>query len=108
MEAAIALGTLVAVTLAAVGAVLTVVASVRCVDAAREAARLAARGEPERGRAAAADLAPSGAAVELVVDGNDVRVVVRAQPVRPLPLQVSGRAKAALEPGVADDAGGPP
>jgi hypothetical protein len=99
VEAAIALGTLVAVMLVAVGAVLAVVASVRCIDAARELARLAARGEPGHGRAVAAALAPAGATIELVQRGDEVHVEVRAAPVRPLPLHVSGRAVAVLEPG---------
>lgn len=99
VEAAIALGTLAVVTLAAIGTVLTTVASVRCVDAAREAARLVARGEPQRARAVAAELAPPGALIELVVDGEDIRVAVVAPPVRPLPFRVSGRALAVLEPG---------
>jgi len=98
VEAALVLGVLVLVTLAAVGAVLTVVAAVRCTDAAREAARLAARGEPERGRAVAGRLAPSGAAVEITTSGDEILVVVTAAPVRPLPLQVGGRAVAVAEP----------
>ena len=99
VEAAIALGTLVAVTLAAVGAVLAVVAAVRCIDAAREAARLAARGEQARARVVAAELAPPGSSIELVVEGDDVRVEIGTAPVRLLPLRVSGRARAVLEPG---------
>ncbi|MFR9804888.1 TadE family type IV pilus minor pilin [Pseudonocardia sp. RS010] len=99
VEAAIALGALTLVVLAALGAVATVAAAVRCTDAARELVRLAARGEADRGRAVAAALAPSGAAIELTVAGAEVRAVVRAAPVGPLPLRVSGHAVGAVEPG---------
>ncbi|GEL27000.1 hypothetical protein PSU4_59540 [Pseudonocardia sulfidoxydans NBRC 16205] len=99
MEAAIALGVLVVVALAAMGAVLAVVAAVRCTDAAREAARLAARGEPDRGRAVAVQLAPPGAVVDVGTRGDDVVVSVTAPAVRPFPFRVSARAVAATEPG---------
>ena len=86
MFLALALGTLVAVA-----------QTMRCADAARELARLAARGEPDRGRAVAARLAPSGARMELVQDGDTVTALVSARLVGPLPLTVDGRAVAALE-----------
>ncbi|GAY09300.1 Rv3654c family TadE-like protein [Pseudonocardia sp. N23] len=98
VEAAIALGVLVVVALAAMGAILAVVAAVRCTDAAREAARLAARGEPDRGRAVASQLAPPGAVVEIASQGDDVVASVTAPAVRPFPLRVSARAVAATEP----------
>jgi hypothetical protein len=100
VEAAIALGSLAVVTVAAVGSVAAVASSVRCMDAARELARLAARGEPERGRAVAAELAPQGARIELVVRGDEVTVEVTVDPVELLPVRVGGRAVAVLEPGV--------
>lgn len=100
VEAALALGTLVAVTAAAVGAVAAVAAGVRCTDAALELARQAARGDTERGRAAAAHLAPAGAEPELRVDGDLVVVTVRVRPVGLLPVTISGAATAAVEPGV--------
>lgn len=84
----------------AIGAVAAVAASVRCIDAARELARLAARGEPDRGREVAGRLAPSGARIELVVRGDEIVAEVTAPPVPPLPLRVGGRAVAVLEPGV--------
>jgi hypothetical protein len=77
-----------------------VAASVRCIDAARELARLAARGEPERGREIAERLAPPGARIDVVMRGDEVVVEVTAPPVPPLPLRVGGRAVAVLEPGV--------
>lgn len=84
----------------AVAAVAAVAASVRCIDAARELARLAARGEPERGRDVAGRLAPSGARIELVRRGDEIVVEVTAPPVPLLPVRVGGRAVAVLEPGV--------
>lgn len=68
---------------------------VRCIDAAREVARLAARGDG----AAAGGLGPPGAAVELRSSGGYViaRVSGRA-PMLP-GVVISGEAVAALEPG---------
>jgi hypothetical protein len=85
----------------ALGALAAVTASIRCVDAARELARLAARGEPERGREVAAELAPDGALLDLQQDGDTVTSVVSAQLLHPLPLRIGGRAVAVAEPGTA-------
>jgi hypothetical protein len=104
VEAAIALASLALVTLAAVGSVAAVASSIRCIDAARELARLTARGEPERGRVIATELAPRGARLELVVRGDEITAEVSATPLDLLPVQVRGRAVAVLEPGAA----GPP
>jgi len=103
VEAAVALCSLVLVLGLALAAMSAVVATVRCIDASRELARLAARGEAERGRVVAVELAPSGALLELVWTADAVRADVSVQLVRPLPMRISGRAVAALEPGV-----GPP
>jgi hypothetical protein len=104
VEAAIALGSLGLVTALAVGAVAAVGASVRCTDAARELARLAARGEPDRGRAVAAQLAPSGSRIALTLRGDEAIAEVTAIPMQALPVAVSGRAVAVLEPDVASSA----
>jgi hypothetical protein len=101
VEAALALCSLVVVLVLAVAAMSAVAASVRCLDASRELARLAARGEPERGRAVAAELAPTGARLDLARTGDTVRAEVSVQLVRPLPLRIGGRAVAVVEPGVA-------
>ena len=84
--------------LAAVGAVAT---QVRCLDAARDGALAASRGES--GAEAARRMAPEGATVSVVVEGERVRATVRAS-VRPLSsllprLTVSAEAVAAVEPG---------
>ncbi|WP_308259143.1 TadE family type IV pilus minor pilin [Pseudonocardia sp. H11422] len=104
VEAAIALAALAVVTVLAIGSVATVMSSVRCVDAARELARLAARGEADRGRSIATRLAPSTAAIDLTITGDEVTAVVTASPIGPLPVHVTGRAIAVLEPGVAGTA----
>ncbi|PBJ65631.1 pilus biosynthesis protein TadE, partial [Mycobacterium avium subsp. hominissuis] len=53
------------VLVACLAGVTAVSMQVRCVDAAREAARLAARGDERSATAAAARLAPAGARVDL-------------------------------------------
>ena len=86
--------------------VLAGAAQVRCVDAAREAARAAARGDPrERVVAAARRSAPSDASVE--VSESDDTVLVRVTAVSRAPgglggllsVRVSANAVAAREPG---------
>lgn len=52
---------------------------VRCVDAAREAARLAARGDQQNALVVGRRLAPAGAAVSVHHDGGFVVATVRAQ-----------------------------
>ncbi len=105
MEAALALASLAAFLAVALGAVTAAAASVRCIDAARELARLAARGEPDRGREVAAAIAPDGATLVLTGDGDLLVAEVSARPVGPLPLRVGGRAVAVAEPGVAPGVG---
>lgn len=72
---------------------------IRCIDAAREAARLAARGEGEAASSAARRVAPSGAVVHV---GRDAGLVVaRVSAATALPgFTVSAEAAAAPEPGV--------
>ncbi|KUI22998.1 pilus biosynthesis protein TadE [Mycobacterium sp. GA-1285] len=72
---------------------------IRCVDAAREAARLAARGHD--GVAAARDLAPDGATVVTHRDGQFVISTVSAQSAILPGFTVEARAVAAVEPGSA-------
>lgn len=99
VEAALALCSLAVFLAVAIGAIAAVAASVRCIDAARELVRLAARGEPDRGREIAGRLAPAGARIELVHRGDEVVAEVTAPAVPPLPLRVGGRAVAVVEPG---------
>ena len=88
---------MLAVALAATAAV---VVQLRCVDAATEAARLAARDDLEGARRAAARLVPGGAEVVIEVRGDDVVARVRAAPLgSALPgIRVSAQALAAREP----------
>lgn len=99
MEAALALSALTVFLALAVGAVAAAGAAVRCTDAARELVRLAARGEPDRARAVAAELAPAGAVVRLDLTGDTLTGVVTVQLVPVLPISVSGRSVGAIEPG---------
>lgn len=105
-ETAVVLPVLLLVLAGAVAAVTVVGAQLRCVDAAREGARAAARGDDVTVvRALAAEAAPAGAEVSVTVSGADVHVVVTARtaPLGPVPLHadVLAEAVARLEPGVA-------
>jgi hypothetical protein len=70
---------------------------IRCIDAAREAARLAARGDD--GSEAARAIAPQGAVVELRRDGEHVVAIVSARSSLLPGITIAGRAVAAAEPG---------
>ena len=106
-ETAVVLPVLLLVLAGAVAAVTLVGAHLRCVDAAGEGARAAARGEDA---ATVAEIvrrgAPAGAVVHSVREGRDVRVVVTVQvaPLGPVPLraEVTAEAVARLEPGVGE------
>ena len=79
---------------------LTAVAmQVRCVDAAREAARLAARGDQRAATGAARELAPDGASVDLRRAGGMVVARVAARSVLLPGITVAAEAVAAVEPG---------
>jgi Flp pilus assembly protein TadG len=108
VEGAIAICAFVVVLGMALGAVSAVLDQLRCTDAAREAARLIARGEPDRARAAAERIAPRGAGLAIQTNGDEISVQVNAPPVgRLLPgLRVSGAAYAVAEPGAGQEQGG--
>ncbi len=96
MEAAMAIATLVAVLALCLAGFAAVILQIRCVDAAREAARLAARGD---GSGAVGALAPAGAAVEVRRDGAYVIARVSGRsPVLP-GVVIVGEAVSAAEPG---------
>jgi hypothetical protein len=110
-ETAVVLPVLLLVLAGAVAAVTVVGAQLRCVDATREGARAAARGEDVATvRALVLRAAPEGMTVSVVRDGEDVRVGVAGSvpAFGPLPLdvEVSAEAVARLEPGVAGADGG--
>jgi hypothetical protein len=103
VEAALALCSLMVVLALALGAVASVGAQLRCMDAAREVARLVARGQSERAGQAAVSIAPAGASVEVAVRGDEVTVTVSSPIAGKLSgLVVSGRAVGVLEPGLLD------
>jgi hypothetical protein len=79
VEAALGVVTLVAVLVLCLAGVTAVSMQVRCIDAAREAARLAARGDERSAVAAARRIAPDGAAVQLRGDGDFVVATVIAR-----------------------------
>lgn len=108
VEAAIALGALTLVLLAALGSLTAVGAAVRCQDAARELARLTARGDDARARAAATAVAPTGAALLVTSDGDEIRATVTAAPAGLLPIRISGSAVAIREPGAVREPGAAP
>jgi Flp pilus assembly protein TadG len=102
-EIAVALPAVVLLLVVGLTAVTAVRTQLECLDAAREAARAAARGDP--GEAAGARVAPAGATVAVVDHGDTTVATVRAH-VRPfggwnLGIDVGATAVAATEPGVA-------
>ena len=107
-EAALALCSLVAVMTLVVAAVAGACAHLRCLDAAREGARLVARGEPDRAREAAAVIAPRGARIAIAVAGDQVRVDVSTPTVPGLPgLTFDAHAVGVLEPAALPASAGP-
>lgn len=100
-EFALTLPVLVLVLVVALTAVMTVVDQVRCVDAARLAARALARGDPlGTALGLAAHAAPSGARVSTDTSADLVRVTVAARrdvPGSDLGWSVSASATAPLE-----------
>jgi len=106
-EAATVLPSLVLVTLALAWLIAIGIAQVRCLDAAREAARVMARGDGSSAAVhVATQVAPSGAQVEMNETDAvvDVEVTVRLTPPVPLlghvlTVPVSATATAALEDG---------
>jgi Flp pilus assembly protein TadG len=110
-ETAVVLPVLLLVLAGAVAAVVVVGAQLRCVDAAREGARAAARGEETAVVVAlAGGAAPDGAVTTVAVGSTAVTVTVTADvaPLGPVPLhvRVSASSVAQREPGTAPAAEG--
>ncbi|MFQ6229492.1 TadE family type IV pilus minor pilin [Nocardia sp. NPDC002869] len=98
VEAAIALAAIAAAAALCVGAVLAAVTQVRCVDAAREAARLAARGDRGAAEVAARRVAPEGAEISVRYEGGRVIAVVASDtPLLPV-LRLRAESVAVTEP----------
>jgi hypothetical protein len=110
-EVAVALPALVALLALALGALAVGVAQLRCVDAAREGARAAARGESgDQVQAAIRAAAPPGAGISVTVGPRLVRVAVSTavKPVGPFAAAVGAvhiTATAAAVPETAATAG---
>ncbi|TWH23681.1 hypothetical protein L618_001100000150 [Rhodococcus rhodochrous J45] len=98
VEAALAVASLVTVLVLCLGAVLGIAYQVRCHDAAREAARLAARGDQARAVDVATRVAPPDARVAVREEMDLIVAVVTAEsPLLPL-LTLTAEAVAVREP----------
>ncbi|MGD9622428.1 MAG: TadE family type IV pilus minor pilin [Mycolicibacterium sp.] len=100
MEAAFAIIALVAILSGSIAGLTAVSMQVRCVDAAREAARLAARGDDGGAERAVRAVGPRGALLRLRRSGGHVVAVVTSNSVLLPGVSVGADAVAALEPGV--------
>ena len=89
---------LVTVLVLCLAGVTAVSMQVRCIDAAREAARLAARGDARSAVVAARGVAPVGAAVQLRRDGEYVVATVTAGSNLLPMLHIAATGAAAVEP----------
>lgn len=97
VEAALAIATIVTVLALCIGALSSISYQMRCQDAAREAARLVARGDRERALDVASRVAPPAARIGIGEDGDLIVVTVEAD--GPLPmLTLTAEAVAAREP----------
>jgi hypothetical protein len=102
VEAAIAIVSIVAAVVIGVVGIVAVAAHVRCIDAAREAARIAAQGDSVRAKEVAGQVGPRGGVVSIRTEGDVVVARVRAGvPLLPI-LDVGAEAVAAVEPEGAD------
>jgi hypothetical protein len=98
VEAAFGVAALVSVLMVCLAGIAAVSMEVRCIDAAREAARLAARGDERSAIDAARGVAPGGAAVQLRRDGEFVVATVVARSNLLSALHIAATAVAAVEP----------
>ncbi|MBC9725070.1 TadE family type IV pilus minor pilin [Streptomyces sp. TRM68367] len=99
-ESAVVLPVLVAFAMTLVCGLLLVGAQIKCVDAARAAARAAARQEPAGAVAELArEAAPHGARVTVSRDAGQVRVTVVVRPSMPVgrPFELREEAVASVE-----------
>ncbi|KZB83304.1 TadE family type IV pilus minor pilin [Amycolatopsis regifaucium] len=108
VEAALGIGALTFVSALLLAGIGVAADQVRCTDAAREAARLLARGDPVRAEQAVREIAPSGARFDVVRDGDAITTGVEAEPAGGLlpGIRVRSHAFAIAEP-VAEPGGGP-
>ncbi|MCO1578931.1 hypothetical protein M8C13_24555 [Crossiella sp. SN42] len=98
IESAIAIGAVFLVVGLAIAGFQAVLTQLRCVDAAQEAARLIARGEPERAEEVVRAMVPNEVQLSTRFEGDAVRVEVVARPLgKLLSLPLRGTAFALLE-----------
>ncbi|MGW3467975.1 TadE family type IV pilus minor pilin [Saccharopolyspora sp. NPDC000995] len=102
VEAALGICSVIAVFVLILTGAGALIGYLRCTDAAVEAARLVARGDRPRADEAVGRIAPAGASLSVLVEGDQVSTDVSA----PLPggflpgQSLRARAVAVLEPGV--------
>lgn len=84
VEAAMTMAVFALVLTLSIGGLLVLTDQIRCVDAAREAARLTARGDPEKAKQAASRIAPANAKITVTTEGEHIEVHIQATPVRGL------------------------
>jgi hypothetical protein len=84
--------------LVCLGGLTAIAAQVRCIDAAREAARLSARGDDKSAEAAVRAVAPAGAVLHTRRDGGFVVATVTATSTLLPGVTVGAKAVAAVEP----------
>jgi hypothetical protein len=101
VEAALGLAGLTVVTVLLLAGLTVLTGQLRCTDAAREAARLLARGQPQEAAAAVHAIAPPGAALDIRQAGEAITVKVTAQPAGGLlpAVHLNATAYAVAEPG---------
>jgi hypothetical protein len=87
------------VLVAGLGGASALAIQLRCVDSAREAARLAARGDERAAADAARRIGPAGAQLQLRRDGAFVVARVSANPTPWMGFRIAAEAVAASEPG---------
>ncbi len=101
VEAALGLAGLTVLGLLLLAATTMVTAQLHCTDAAREAARLLARGQPTQAEAAVHQIAPPGATLDVQQSGEEIMVRVAAHPADSLlpMITLKATAYALAEPG---------
>lgn len=98
MEAAFAIAALVVVLVLCVAGLTAMSMQVRCIDAARESARLAARGDDAVAVQTGRDIAPADAGLDIRRDGGLVESTVTARSILLPGIVIRANAVAAVEP----------
>jgi len=101
VEAALGLVGLTVVTVLLVVGLTVLTNQLRCTDAAREAARLLARGQPQEATAAVHRIGPPGANLAFEQTGDEITAKVTAHPAAALlpEIHLDATAYAVAEPG---------